>query len=43
MFATNKVCDIRSNNKLIEKYRKLSKTRKLFNSKNLKGKKLFKS
>ena len=43
VLAANKVGDVKSGNKLIEKYRKLTKSPKLFKLRNLKGKKLFKS
>ena len=43
MLAANKFSDIKGGDKLIEKYGKLSKTRKLFKSRNSKSEKLFKS
>ena len=43
ILAASKVNNLKSGDKLIEKCRKLSKTRKLSKSGNLKGKKLFKS
>ena len=42
MLTINEVDGIKDDNKLIEKYEKLLKTRKLFKSENLKGKKLSK-
>ena len=43
VLAGNKIGGIKDNNELIEKYKKLSKIRKSFKSRNLKGKILFKS
>ena len=43
MLATNEFGGIEDDNKLIKKYEKLLKTRKLFKSKNLKSKILSKS
>ena len=43
MLIINEVSNVKSGNKSIKKYRKLSKTRKLSKSGNLKGEKLFKS
>ena len=43
MFVTNEVSSIKDSDKLIEKYKKLSKSLKLSKLENLKGEKLFKS
>ena len=41
VFATNEVGNVEDDDKLIKKYEKLSKTRKLFKLKNSKNKRLF--